>query len=165
MLSLQGLRSHSTLQQLRDVNARINRVIHYHTDVTDTWQTPAEVLSCGRGDCEDYAIAKFYALKALGWDEVNLRIMYVKQHDRRGRQPIAHMVLHARADHQWWVLDNLGRSINTIAERSDLTTVFGFNTTKFWIKDTPTDVNPQNRIEKWRQVVNRATTEPSPFFT
>ena len=34
--------------------------------VPDRWSPPLETLATGRGDCEDYAIAKYVALTAAG---------------------------------------------------------------------------------------------------
>ena len=55
----------------------------------DYWATPIETLSIGGGDCEDYAIAKYFTLKQLGVDESKLRLTYVKAIELNQ----AHMVL------------------------------------------------------------------------
>ncbi|BBN52020.1 hypothetical protein TRE132_01450 [Pseudomonas chlororaphis subsp. aurantiaca] len=51
--------------------------------------TPVEALWKGAGDCEDYAIAKYFSLRHLGVSSDKLRITYVKAL----RQNRAHMVL------------------------------------------------------------------------
>src|SRR5688572_21058450 len=56
---------------------------------TDIWQTPHEFLITGGGDCEDYAIAKYFTLTAMGIPENKLRITYVVIKNKN--QP--HMVL------------------------------------------------------------------------
>ncbi len=96
--------------QLEAVNAAINRV-KYRSDMAgygavDYWATPGEFFARG-GDCEDYAIAKYLALRKLGWRAENLRLAVVL--DRRTRQP--HAVLIARLDGAAYVLDNLSRVI------------------------------------------------------
>lgn len=67
-------------RQLREVNARINAQ-PYAVDSEiwadpDYWATPAEFLAKG-GDCEDYAVAKYMALRALGVPAETLRIAVV----------------------------------------------------------------------------------------
>ncbi|MGF1611594.1 MAG: transglutaminase-like cysteine peptidase [Kiloniellales bacterium] len=42
--------------------------------VSEYWATPAEFMARS-GDCEDYAIAKFFALRQLGFDNEALRIV------------------------------------------------------------------------------------------
>jgi len=71
------------LVQLKAVNDYLNR-IPYVADpenygVEDHWATPREFFAKG-GDCEDYAIAKYLSLRALGWPADRLRIVVV--HDR-----------------------------------------------------------------------------------
>src|SRR5690349_14968492 len=55
---------------LTTINVYFDRV-RYMTDIAhwgmdDYWSTPAEFIASNAGDCEDYAIAKYFALKELG---------------------------------------------------------------------------------------------------
>src|SRR5262249_15718653 len=64
--------------QIVAVQQLLNQV-PYRDDLTnwhklDYWATPDEFLSKG-GDCEDYAIAKYFALRAAGWSPADLRVM------------------------------------------------------------------------------------------
>jgi predicted transglutaminase-like cysteine proteinase len=94
--------------------------------VEDYWATPSEFLAVGSGDCEDYVIAKYFALKELGIPIARLRVVYVKTWSS---SQAAHMVLayypDPRADPL--ILDNLSGSIELASRRSDLTPVFSFN--------------------------------------
>jgi predicted transglutaminase-like cysteine proteinase len=67
----------------------------------DAWVTPIELLRRG-GDCEDFAIAKYFLLIELGVSMSDLRLVAQRGPD--------HMVLlvHARGG-EWLVLDNLSR--------------------------------------------------------
>ena len=81
-------------EQLKVVNLFFNRQMSYVEDidlwhVVDYWETPVEALWKGAGDCEDYAIAKYFSLRHLGVSSDKLRITYVKAL----RQNRAHMVL------------------------------------------------------------------------
>jgi predicted transglutaminase-like cysteine proteinase len=70
--------------------------------VMDLWTAPLAALSAGRGDCEDYAIAKYVALREAGVSAGDLRFVIV--HDVRLKQD--HAVVAARLDDRWLVLDN-----------------------------------------------------------
>ena len=69
---------------------------------SDYWATPREFLASS-GDCEDYAITKYYSLKALGWPERDVRLVVL--HDEERDTP--HAVLAVRLDNQTYILDNL----------------------------------------------------------
>jgi predicted transglutaminase-like cysteine proteinase len=90
-----------------EVNRAINLAIRPVTDlaqhgVTDHWSAPLATLATGRGDCEDYAIAKYVALREAGLAEEDLRLVIVRDQRTRGD----HAVLTVRHDGHWLVLDN-----------------------------------------------------------
>jgi hypothetical protein len=62
------------------------------------------------GDCEDYAIAKFVALREIGFAEDDLRLVIV--HDRGNNED--HAVAAVRYEGRWLILDN-----RTLAMRQD----------------------------------------------
>ncbi|MFZ5673639.1 MAG: transglutaminase-like cysteine peptidase [Pseudomonadota bacterium] len=104
------LKSWSSLGQLAKltaVNSYVNGRIRYSDDATlygraDFWASPGQALG-GRGDCEDYVIAKYESLRTLGFSEDDLRIVVLKDL-RRG---IGHAVLSVRTASGLYVLDNL----------------------------------------------------------
>lgn len=102
-------RGQSVERQMRAVHAYLNR-FPYITDQdlwgkSDYWATPKQFVD-NSGDCEDYAIAKYISLKALGWPISNLRLAVV--HDTV--RDIPHAVLVVKFDGDYWVLDNLASS-------------------------------------------------------
>ena len=88
--------------QARFVNAALNQRIGFRPDQGDRWATVGETLSSAAGDCEDYAIAKMHALRALGVPERDLFLTLGR--DNAVRQ--AHAVLLVRVSGQYWVMDN-----------------------------------------------------------
>jgi predicted transglutaminase-like cysteine proteinase len=94
------------------VNERINTAIHYMTDmaqwgVADLWSAPLDTnnkgsFDTGFGDCEDYAIAKYVALREAGVSANDLRLLLVRDNSVR----LDHAVLVARQDRSWLILDN-----------------------------------------------------------
>ncbi len=122
-------------EKLEKVNLFFNTRIRYVTDielwgVEDYWATPFEFLSRNAGDCEDFAIAKYFTLIAVGVKEERLNIMYVKAL----QYGIAHMVLayYTTPDAEPLILDNLIDSILPASQRTDLLPVFGFNGSGLW---------------------------------
>jgi len=68
---------------------------------SDYWATPVEFLNKS-GDCEDYSIAKFYALQELGFSGDSLRVVALKDKIRN----IGHAVLAVYLDGDIYILDN-----------------------------------------------------------
>ena len=93
--------------RLAQLNRTVNLAIKYETDtrnhgIPDHWATPFDTFASGKGDCEDYAIAKYALLRAMHWPEKDLRIVLV--YIERKRQ--YHAVEAARLGHDWIILDN-----------------------------------------------------------
>ena len=89
------------------INRAINLAIRPMSDlaqwgVIDRWSAPLVTLTTGRGDCEDYAIAKYVALKEAGVAAEDLRLVIVRDLAVGGD----HAVVAARLDGSWIVLDN-----------------------------------------------------------
>ena len=100
-------RRHEGLARIATVNRAINAAIRYTSDfaqwgVADKWSPALETLGSGRGDCEDYAIAKYMVLNQAGVAADNLRLLLVR--DRMAGQD--HAVLAVRHAARWLILDN-----------------------------------------------------------
>ena len=89
------------------------------------------MLSTDAGDCEDYTIAKYFTLKALGVSEKKLYLTYVKAI----RLNQAHMVLTYFKTPQSipLVLDNINKKILKATKRKDLVPVYSFNGDGLWL--------------------------------
>jgi predicted transglutaminase-like cysteine proteinase len=151
--------------QLAAVNGFFNRRIVFRDDAqvwgqTDHWASPLETLDKGEGDCEDYAIAKYFSLLALGMPVQRLRLVYVRA--EIGGQSVAHMVLayYAQPGAEPLVLDNLVGSIRPASRRPDLTPVFSFNSEGLWNGvGSQSAGDPQARLSPWREVMAKARAE------
>ncbi|MGK2942508.1 MAG: transglutaminase-like cysteine peptidase, partial [Immundisolibacter sp.] len=120
------------------------------------WATPVEFLAKGAGDCEDFAIAKYFSLVEMGVSSARLQITYVKAHKLNQ----AHMVLayYATPASDPRVLDNLVPDILPGSARSDLTPVYSFNGRGLWIakaRGNSRRVGSATRIGPWRDLVIR----------
>ena len=105
-----------------------------HWGVPDYWATPLELIGSNGGDCEDFAIAKYFTLRELGIPDERLRITYVKAYLRASNQVQSHMVLsyYASPDAEPLLLDNLTDAIQSAAQRSDLLPTYSFNAAGLW---------------------------------
>jgi predicted transglutaminase-like cysteine proteinase len=104
--------------RLELANQQVNSAIRYKTDaeqwgVADRWSTPLQTFATGFGDCEDYAIAKYVALRQSGVPASDLRMVLGYDSRRTGGQMrgqmTGHAVLAARSEGSWLVLDNLAQ--------------------------------------------------------
>jgi predicted transglutaminase-like cysteine proteinase len=75
--------------------------------VPDYYATPYEFLKKS-GDCEDYAIAKYMMLRALGFPATSLRLLAVSILSQGG---IAHAILLVYLGGKTWVLDILNTRV------------------------------------------------------
>ncbi|MFO6423775.1 transglutaminase-like cysteine peptidase [Motilimonas sp. KMU-193] len=122
--------------KLKLVNDFFNQQIEFVDDIShwrqeDYWATPLETLITAGGDCEDFSIAKYFTLRALGVDEDKLRMMYVKALDYNQ----AHMVVIYLPEPGAYplVLDNINRDILSAQQRRDLRPVYSFNGQGLWM--------------------------------
>jgi predicted transglutaminase-like cysteine proteinase len=89
-------------QQIEEVNIWVNSQIQYREDNGDQWSSPAQTLARGHGDCEDFAIAKYYVLRALGFTEDQVYLIVADDLVARTE----HAVLLINLDGQEYILDN-----------------------------------------------------------
>ena len=121
-------------EKLYSVNRFFNRLDFVsdidHWKISDYWATPIEFIATGAGDCEDYAIAKYFSLIELGIPESKLRLMYVTA--LRLKQP--HMVLayYDTPTSVPLVLDNINKRILPASKRRDLAPIYSFNGNGLW---------------------------------
>jgi predicted transglutaminase-like cysteine proteinase len=156
-------------RKLKDVNQYLNQRIHFESDMKvwgqeDYWATPLEAMMKGRGDCEDYAIAKYFSLKLLGVPVSKLRITYVKAQIGGMESSVtqAHMVLtyYSRPDAEPQVLDNLVSEIRPASRRTDLTPIFSFNSEGIWkAGSSASQSGGGSRLSKWNDVVEKMKSE------
>jgi predicted transglutaminase-like cysteine proteinase len=162
---LQASRALPPEAQLQAVNRFFNSRILFTSDQEvwgqlDYWASPLETLAKGVGDCEDYAIAKYFSLLALGMPAARLRLVYVRAMlDGRSQ---AHMVLgyYPEEGDDVLVLDNLQDQISPAARRVDLKPVFSFNTEGLWQGVGAVAArDPSARLSRWLEVTLKARNE------
>ena len=154
-------------ERIRRVNDFFNQRLAFDDDFSvwgqnDYWATPLESMAQGRGDCEDFTIAKYFSLLALGVPVNKLRLVYVRA-KLRGvdgtLQQQAHMVLayYPQPNAEPLVLDNLNKQILPASRRSDLSPVFSFNSAGLW-RGTGNQ-SSQSNLSRWQDLLIRARSE------
>lgn len=118
------------------VNSMMNAK-RYVTDANnygqnDYWATPVEFFKRG-GDCEDYAIAKYTALRALGVPENRLRIAIVQDLQKN----IPHAILIVYTDKGPMVLDNQIKTAISANKVSHYKPIFSINQNAWWLHTAP----------------------------
>ncbi len=160
-----GLQLQLTLTEIaglseREKLERVNKFFNQFTYLDDMenwqqrdyWATPEEFIGRMQGDCEDYVIAKYFALREVGVAESKLFLTYVQATELN----VAHMVLTYFETPQSTplVIDNYDPRILPASERKDLLPVYSFNARSFFLTDGSAGLGikvPKSKIKnsKW----------------
>jgi len=149
--------------KLQLVNERVNGAIRYTEDweqwhQSDVWSAPIDVLhkgsfETGMGDCEDYAIAKYVALREAGVPEHNLRVLLVRDQAVH----LDHAVLAALDGGHWVILDNRWSRLSDDSELRQFVPLFALNHDGAKMFAAPYAAGPMKSMTK----AHRA--EPQPY--
>lgn len=151
-------------EKLNLVNRFFNSRMAFKDDIVvwkqqDYWATPIEFLRKGAGDCEDFALAKYFTLREMGVPANQLRITYVKALQLNQ----AHMVVtwYATPDAIPLVLDNLKTAILPATQRTDLLPVYAFNGEGLWLPQTGGNkrVGDSKRLSRWQDLLTKMRAE------
>lgn len=151
----------SQWQKVTLVNDFFNQAISYQTDSQlwgkeDYWATPIETLAQGAGDCEDFAIAKYFSLLALGVAEDKIRLTYVRQlHINEPHMVISY--LEASNDVPF-ILDNFNIKLLPATMRTDIKPIYSFNGQGLWLakaKGLGKKLNNNKGFSNWNMMLER----------
>ena len=168
---LAGSKSLGEKDKLKKVNDFINRRIAFDDDMwvwsqSDYWATPLETIGQGRGDCEDFAIIKYFSLRDAGVPLAKLRLVYVKARLNGPGGPYlqAHMVLayYATPNAEPLVLDNFVPVIKPASQRGDLQPIFSFNSEAIWngvAGNAAQGYGGTVQLSRWQDLLQRARNE------
>ena len=133
LASLQGL-------PLSKMVSRVNSIMNEKRYITDKvnygkndyWATPIEFLTKG-GDCEDFAIAKYTALRMLGVPENRMLIAIVQDQQKN----IPHAVLIVYTDQGAMILDNQIKNAVNASSIRHYKPIFSINQNAWWLHTAP----------------------------
>lgn len=126
----------------------------------DYWASPLEMLISNGGDCEDFALAKYFTLRAAGVSNDRLRVTYVRAWIARENRMESHMVLsyYPFPDADPLILDNLVTEVRPASERTDLTPTMSFNAEGLWSakqRGQAGRLGEVSRIGHWNDLLER----------
>ncbi len=154
--------------RLEGVNRFFNRLAQVDDQMQwgmrDYWATPLELIAVGGGDCEDFALAKYFTLRAVGVAEDKLRITYARAWLPKQKRLEPHMVLayYPTLDSDPQILDNLVPQIRPAPERTDLTPTHSFNAEGLWSarqRGQNGRLGDTSRLPRWVELLDRMKTE------
>lgn len=155
------IQDYSIIRQLSHINSFYNKIIPQHdkqkVGISDYWSTRKEFLIDGRGDCEDYAISKYFSLLEIGIPKEKLYLAIVKV---KGA-PTYHMVLLYFKNKKSipLVLDNLSFRVIPLTKRKKLTPRVIFNEqNSYLLKNNIIDKKVRinwNGENKWQGVLDK----------
>lgn len=128
-----SLRGKDELERVEAVNRYVNGRVQFVDDTRqygrpDLWASASDTLRRGRGDCEDYAIAKLQMLRAAGLADRDMYLVIAKDLVRRSD----HALLVVRSGGHMLVLDNGTNRILDADDISDYRPVLTFSATGAW---------------------------------
>jgi predicted transglutaminase-like cysteine proteinase len=140
------LRGKDKVERLEAVNWYVNKRVRFVDDSVqygraDVWAAASDTLARGRGDCEDFAIAKLQMLRRAGISDRDLYLVIVKDLVRRAD----HAILVVRAAGHMYVLDNGSDRLLDSESISDYRPVLTFAATGSWthgyrVKSAPMNI-------------------------
>lgn len=129
---LAALKDKTPYEQMTSVNELFNGSPYITDDfnwsVNDYWETPGQFLS-RYGDCEDFAIVKYFTLKQLGFDPASMRVVVLKDENLK----VHHAVLIVEIDGKLMVLDNQIKSTINAEKINHYRPVYSINETGWWL--------------------------------
>jgi len=151
--------------RLQAINEFFNRRVQFRDDLevwgqVDFWASPFEMLEKGAGDCEDFAVAKYFSLISAGMAAQKLRLVYVRaQMGGPGGALQAHMVLayYAPGASQPQLLDSLRDSIEPASARRDLLPVYAFNAEGLYVPGKKS--GDSKKLSRWQDVLKKMREE------
>lgn len=136
-------------RQLAVVNREINRMISYRDDMqvwrkAEYWATPMETVSKRAGDCEDFAILKYWTLRSLGVAASDMRIVVLR--DKAARN--FHAVLAVAYNDDWLILDNRFSRVRLQRDLPNYQPLYSLNETAQWahVRDQGNPVRLASRL-------------------
>lgn len=130
---IESLKEKSFDDQLEEINNWSNKhpyiVDQLNWGVNDYWETPYEFMEIS-GDCEDYAISKYYSLRAIGIEADRMRIMIVQDLNLGG---IIHAILGVYDDDgTLMILDNQIKRVIPAMKIYHYRPIYGVNEENWW---------------------------------
>jgi predicted transglutaminase-like cysteine proteinase len=128
---LHSIVNKSPIDQIKEVNKFLNDYPYIQDmvnwGINDYWEVPLE-FQAKNGDCEDYSIAKYYSLRALGFPKDSLRVV-ILQDENLG---LLHAVLAVYYNNDIFILDNQSKVALSHNSIYHYTPIYAINEEAWW---------------------------------
>lgn len=153
-------KNYSIEKTIKKINDFVNSTVKYVPEdpqLPEIWQSPWETLRLQSGDCEDYAILKYYILREIfrDYENFDLRIIYV--FIKKNNEQIPHMMTAVKfqSHDDYFLLDNVTDEIKLSAERKDVGIVFSINEEHNLYQLTNLVLNGDQLVEKLKFTIRK----------
>lgn len=133
---IQQLQGVDAWEQIEKVNSFINQVPYFEDvqiyGVEDYWAVPQELFDHDAGDCEDYSIAKYLALKKLGFAANDMRVTIVDDVNLSASNSYhAVLIVHYKGDE--YILDNRDYYVLNAQKIAHYRPIYSVNEESWWL--------------------------------
>lgn len=129
---LESIKNQPKAEQIEAVNQYANNKTYVidtvNYGIEDYWAIAKEFFYNG-GDCEDYAITKFFSLQWLGFDMNTIRIVILQDTNLR----VAHAVLAVAQEDDIVILDNQTGEVISHKNIAHYLPLFSVNNHQWWL--------------------------------
>ena len=133
---INSIKNESGLRKMMEANLFINKIAYKQDNwiygKNDYWASPAEFLKQG-GDCEDYAITKYFTLRQLGFSASHMKIAMVYD----VYSGTDHAFLIVKFNGVDYVLDNREKLVVARYMKNRYKPHYAFNEDKVWLYNSP----------------------------
>jgi predicted transglutaminase-like cysteine proteinase len=169
LLLEEKLKDQSPTQQVAGVYAYFNAIKykeHGPDCGIDCWKSRLQFLAQREGDCGDHALAEYFTLKRLGFQERDLQLIVAQLPGLDDSFKGGHVVLRARAEGAYYILDNRRNNLADLSGLRKYKVLAGMNADSVQIYNLVTPAPPPGFVADDTQlaslIVSPGTAQQQP---
>jgi len=155
---IQELPFQTTGKKLEGINKFFNS-FKYRNEITDYWKCLYEFLIDEFGDCDDFAISKYFSLIKLNFDKRKLKLAYA-QILIKGKKEGHMVLLYKHSEKLTIILDNYDKKIHRLDNRKNLEIIFTFDDENIYFRES----TYPNNLSKWSDLKRRTRETPDKYL-
>jgi predicted transglutaminase-like cysteine proteinase len=149
------LKEKTPVEQIYGVYSYFNAIKwkeHGRNCTEDCWATRLQFVAQRFGDCGDHALAEYFTLKRLGFDERDLQIIVVQLPGYEDSFKGGHVVLRIAAAGKYYILDNRRTDVTGLKGLEKYKVLAGLNADSVQIYNLVTPQPPKGYVADETQV-------------
>jgi predicted transglutaminase-like cysteine proteinase len=124
----------------------------------DCWKSRLQFLAQREGDCGDHALAEYFTLKRLGFEERDLQLIVAQLPGFEDSFKGGHVVLRVRAEGEYYILDNRRTRVTDLTGLRHYKVLAGMNADSVQIYNLVTPAPPPGFVAEATQVASLITS-------